>query len=144
MSNREDFWRQAEELDAAARAKWQALMAQDGENLDDDGYPTELACDRIRAWHWSDKQGWLKFVESLWYLADWGWSEADEPDDLDPSKIVHRYHISTAGWSGNETLIRAMLDNSMLWHSVWVQSRRGGHYILEIDGPQAAQQQSAA
>ncbi|MEL6236967.1 MAG: hypothetical protein AAFO57_00370 [Pseudomonadota bacterium] len=132
-SKRAELRQAAEELDRHARAKWQALMDQDGENLDDDGYPTDLACDRIRTWHWSDPRGWLKFVADLWYLHDWGWSEADEPDEWDAKKMVRRYHVSTAGWSGNETLIRAMQESSMLWHLVWVQSRRGGHYIFELE-----------
>jgi hypothetical protein len=46
---------------------------------------------------------------------------------------VQRFDISTAGWSGNESLIRAMEKNSFMWATTWVQSRRGGHYIFEID-----------
>ena len=133
MSKFDDLRRQAEQLDAEARAKWQALMAQDGDDLDEDGYPTELACERITAWHWSDPEGWLKFIENLWHLRSWGWSDAVEPHEWRANQQVHRYHVSTAGWSGNESLIRAMQENTMLWHSVWVQSRRGGHYIFELE-----------
>ena len=42
-------------------------------------------------------------------------------------------YISTAGWSGNESIIYAMQNNkSMLWNLTWVQSRRGGHHIFEL------------
>ena len=128
-----DFREEARKADKENRAKWKALMDQDGDDLDDDGYPTELACERIKAWHWSDKSGWMKFIESIWHLREWGWSEADEPHDWKEGETVHRFHVSTAGWSGNEMLIRAMQENWMLWGLVWVQSRRGGHYIFEID-----------
>jgi len=133
MSKFESIRERAMQLDAEARAKWQALMDQDGEDLDEDGYPTELACARIKAWHWSDRRGWLKYVESLWHLHSWGWTEADEPHEWQKDQMVHRYHVSTAGWSGNEALIHAMQENGMLWHLIWVQSRRGGHYIFEVE-----------
>jgi len=137
MSKLDAFREQARQLDADARAEWQALMAQDGEELDEDGYPTELACARIKAWHWSDRRGWMQYVGSLWHLRSWGWSESDEPHEWQKGQMVHRYDVSTAGWSGNEALIHAMQENSMLWHLVWVQSRRGGHYIFEVEIEQA-------
>jgi hypothetical protein len=101
------------------------------ELLDDDGYPTEAALDVVKLWHWTDAQGWFKFIRSLWAYRDWGWTEGTDIDDWDDSQ-AYRYHISTAGWSGNESIIRAMQDNHMMWHLNWVQSRRGGHYIFEI------------
>ena len=48
------------------------------------------------------------------------------------SRLLHLFRISTGGWSGNESIIRAMERNGMMWHLNWVQSRRGGHYIFEI------------
>ena len=124
----------AKRLNDERIAKWKALMEQDGDNLDEDGYPTELACERIAAWHWSDKAGWFEFIKNLWHLQDWGWSERNEPHGWKDGETVKRVHISTAGWSGNESLIRAMQENVMLWGITWVQSRRGGHYIFEYDG----------
>lgn len=129
--NHSDFREEARKADQENRAKWKALMDQDGDDLDDDGYPTELACERIKAWHWSDPSGWMQFIESIWHLREFGWSEADEPHDWKEGETVHRFHVSTAGWSGNEALINAMQENTMLWHLMWVQSRRGGHYIFE-------------
>lgn len=133
MMNRDELKADAARKDEERKSAWRALMDQDDDDMDEDGYPTELACERIKAWHWSDKSGWLKYIESLWHLASWGWSEGDEPHDYKDGVTVRRFHISTAGWSGNETLIQAMKENTMLWHLTWVQSRRGGHYIFEID-----------
>ena len=108
-----------------------------GDFLDDDGYPTDDALEIIELWHWNDARGWFKFIESLWAYRDWGWKEKDEPHEWEDhkqykDKIVHRYYISTAGWSGNESIIRAMQDNDFMWYLNWVQSRRGGHYIFEL------------
>ena len=130
---REDFRAQAAAMDQEHRNRWKLLMATEGEDLDEDGYPTELALERIKAWHLSDKAGWIEFVHNLWHLAEWGWGEAEEDHDWKKGEKVRRFHVSTAGWSGNESLIRAMQDNRMLWSLVWVQARRGGHYIFEID-----------
>lgn len=98
---------------------------------DEDGYPTDACLDIIQTWHWSDSVGWFKFIKEHWYYADWGWKEVDEPHDFKKDNIVHRYYISTAGWSGNEGIIRAMQANEMMWNFNWLQSRRGGHYIFE-------------
>jgi len=108
-----------------------------GDFLDDDGYPTDDSLEIIRLWHWDDARGWFKFIESLWAYHDCGWKEKDEPHEWEDlkqykDKIVHRYYISTAGWSGNESIIRAMQKNDFMWHLNWVQSRRGGHYIFEL------------
>ena len=108
-----------------------------GDFLDDDGYPTDDALEIVKLWHWDDARGWFKFIENLWAYRDWGWKEKDEPHEWEDhkqykDKTVHRYYISTAGWSGNESIIRAMQDNDFIWHLNWVQSRRGGHYIFEL------------
>ena len=102
--------------------------------LDEDGYPTDDALTIIEKWHWDDCDGWFKFIESIWHLRSWGWSEGLVPEDNGfdiKNKQQYEYHISTAGWSGNESIIRAMQKNDMMWHMTWVQSRRGGHYIFE-------------
>jgi hypothetical protein len=100
--------------------------------MDDDGYPTDAALNIIEMWHWSDAKGWFSFIESIWHLRSWGWSEGTQPDEYNPGEWVYLYNISTAGWSGNEEIIRAMQNNEMMWHLNWVQSRRGGHYIFEL------------
>lgn len=106
-------------------------LIEHNELLDDDGYPTDAALNVVRLWHWTDAQGWFNFIRSLWAHREWGWTEGEDVDDWDNSR-AYRYHISTAGWSGNESIIRAMQDNHMMWQLNWVQSRRGGHYIFEL------------
>lgn len=125
------------EEDKAASKKAIFDLIENNEMLDDDGYPTEACLDVIELWHWSDPKGWFKFIESCWHLRSWGWKEEDEPHEWKEleqykDRMVHRYYISTAGWSGNESIIRAMQRNDMMWYLNWVQSRRGGHYIFEL------------
>lgn len=96
-------------------------LIEHNEMLDDEGYPTDAALDVIRLWPFTDAKGWFRFIESIWHLADWGWKERN-----------NEYHISTAGWSGNESIIGAMQENHVMWTLNWIQSRRGGHYIFEV------------
>lgn len=116
-------------------AEWAGLKARlMGEELiDEDGYPTEAALELVSKWHWSDTEGLLEFVKGLWHLRDWGWGEVDAKhligDDRDHNPEGGKlYLVSTAGWSGNESLIAALKKNSMAWSLCWVESRRGGHY----------------
>lgn len=94
--------------------------------LDEDGYPTEEALERLRKWDVQKDgvQAALDFAQSLWYYPDRFWREA-ATDDF--GTLVWRYHVSTGGWSGNEEVIHAMRENFILWSLTWVQHRRGGH-----------------
>ena len=100
--------------------------------LDDDGYPTVYALDLIWFWHFSDPRGWFDFIKSIWYMSDWGWKEAEAIDEFFNDQKITAIYVSTAGWSGNESIIKSMQKSDMLWHLTWAQSRRGGHYIFEI------------
>jgi hypothetical protein len=120
---------------AAARTKARneriAVLMQE-ELLDDDGYPTDAALDIIEMWDIMDPKGWFDFIKSIWHIASWGWSEGESAHEYKEDKMVYQYHISTAGWSGNESIITRMQANDMMWHLNWVQSSRGGHYIFEL------------
>jgi hypothetical protein len=107
-------------------------LIEHNDMLDEDGYPTQASLDIIKLWHWTDAKGWFKFIESLWHLKSFGWAEGEAPHDFVKDEIVYLYEISTAGWSGNEEIIRAMQENDFMWELNWVQSRRGGHYIFEL------------
>lgn len=97
----------------------EALLVN-GDFIDQDGYPTEDALKIIELWPFDDSAGWFDFIKDNWHFADWGWHKVDS-----------EYHISTGGWSGNESIIAAMQNNWILWSVCWVQSRKGGHYIFE-------------
>jgi hypothetical protein len=122
------------EAEMAADAKLVQELLDKGDFLDDDGYPTDDALTIIEKWSWDDKKGWFDFIHEIWHLASWGWSEGEQTDEWDTDKLLYQYDISTAGWSGNESIIRAMEANThFMWGLTWVQSRRGGHYIFQRD-----------
>jgi hypothetical protein len=100
--------------------------------LDDDGYPTEDALEIIEKWHWDDAKGWFDFIKGIWHLRSWGWNEVTEKHEWYEDETVQKYYISTAGWSGNESIIRSMQKNDMMWFLNWYQSNRGGHYVFEL------------
>jgi hypothetical protein len=122
--------RMLDDIEASKKAIFDLM--EHNEMLDDDGYPTDAALDVIELWHWTDSKGWFKFIKSIWHLASWGWGEGEDDHEYKKDTKVHRYNVSTAGWSGNESIIGAMMRNEMLWHLNWVQSRRGGHFIFEL------------
>lgn len=94
--------------------------------MDPDGYPDDEELSHIRHWPLGEWQVLLEFVRDRWRYADMGyWREKVRGD----RRI---YEVSTGGWSGNEDLIKALLDHEVFWPLCWVQSRRGGHYLFEI------------
>ena len=95
--------------------------------LDEDGYPTEIALEIIERWHWLRPRELFDFIKSIWWMPDWGWHENIEGENT-------TLNISTAGWSGNESIIYSLKKTEHIWSVNWVQSRRGGHYIFEIKG----------
>ena len=90
--------------------------------MDADGYPDDQELARIQVWPTEDFRGLMEYVRSLWWNADWGWTQGMED----------HYQISTGGWSGNESIIEALEMNSLFWSMCWVSSRRGGHYEFEV------------
>jgi hypothetical protein len=106
------------------------------EYLDEDGYPTEAALEKIEKWDYKD--GWtelLEFVRGLWVHRKYCWSMEKNVTTFDTPNykiVVDVYHMSTAGWSGNESIIRALEKNWMFWTFCWEQSKRGGHYIFHV------------
>ena len=94
--------------------------------MDTDGYPEEHELQTIREWQ-DDYLALMTYIYERWKYADWGWREPDADHEC--------YHISTAGWSGNESLIEAMEANRMFWLMTWQSSRRGGHYEFKVRTP---------
>lgn len=94
--------------------------------LDSDGYPTDGALDKISKWDYSDIPGLFKFIYDIWWMPEFGWRETTHDDG------TQQYSLSTGGWSGNESILRALKDNSMIWLITWYSSRRGGHHVFLV------------
>lgn len=125
-----DDWKEKFEKELAERKQTINELFQH-DMFDEDGYPTDEALQIVKLWHWDDIPGWFKFIKELWWMPDWGWKEIEEPHSRKKNEMVKEHHISTGGWSGNESIIHAMEKNDMMWHLCWEQSRRGGHYIFQ-------------
>lgn len=127
-----EFEQEVKEFVRRARERFQTLHdAHFNDPLDEEGYPSDGALELIEAWDYNDPRGWFDFIHSIWHLASWGWSESDSTNTW--NRPVRLYEISTAGWSGNESIITAMQKNHMLWHDSWHKSVRGGHYTFEVE-----------
>lgn len=97
--------------------------------MDKDGYPTEETLDLIRNWTYTDFNGLMDFVISLWLY----------PYCVEDIKVfnvfdneVREINISTGGWSGHEEIIGELKANAMFWLCCWEESKRGGHYRFHI------------
>jgi len=84
-------------------------------------YPTEKEEERIKTWPGDDAEALMEYVHNIWAYADWGWHQRGR-----------WFRISTAGWSGNESIIGALRENFVFWSRCWVLVRRGGHYVFEL------------
>lgn len=113
---------------------WSTLMAvslltnkiEDTQLIDEDGYPTAYVLALMAKWSWEDPEGWFNLAEKLWHHREYGFGKREVEAGTE-------FEISTVGWGGNESLIRAMQENFMLWGSTWRSSRVGGHYVFRID-----------
>lgn len=89
--------------------------------FDSGGYPTNETLAAIRVWPVpSDTEGLIQCVIAAWNY---------------PDRIRYRngwLTMSTGGWSGNESIIAALMDNLMFRVLYWYSSQRGGRYKFKI------------
>lgn len=87
-----------------------------------DDYPTEEQLAEIRA---AEPEKVLDLASAIWWQAT-----SLCTYDLDNHETV--LQMSTGGWSGNESVIEAMMANSLFWATHWLSTRRGGHYVFLV------------
>ena len=94
---------------------------KDKELFDSDGYPTEMALFRVAKFDTvhGDIEEFLSLIQALWSY---------------PDRFCRRgntLYLSTGGWSGNESVIKAMRENIFFFiaHSKW---QRGGHFWFDL------------
>lgn len=93
-------------------------------------YPTDEEVEKVRTWAFDSAgsfEAFMAYVKSIgtyWPRETFGWTQAGRV-----------FHVSTGGWSGNETILGAMEENWMFWVMCWQEHRRGGHYIFELPDP---------
>ena len=91
------------------------------------GYPTKRELEKIEKWDIMQKSivPLIEYVRERWQYADSGYFEVK-------GKRVLKIRMSTAGWSGNESLIGALQKNIVFWTFYWVKSLKGGHYFFKV------------
>ncbi len=96
-----------------------------GDDEEQHDYPTPGNLIAIATWSGNLFDGglhdWFALAYDEWWARDWGWKRSG--DD---------YEISTGGWSGNESIIDAMMENTIAWNLTWQTSRRGGHFTFSV------------
>lgn len=98
--------------------------------MDAEGYPEDHELEQIRTWDYNDFAGLIDFIEARWAYK---WFEREVGKDAFGKSPVLMWSLSTAGWSGNEDIIHALLANDFfrqLWYYSW---RTGGHYVFRIN-----------
>ena len=91
----------------------------------DGEYPDDKELDKIKNWQ-GESLELMEYIKPMWKYFDCGyWIENKKTP-------IYHYELSTGGWSGNEDIIGAMMENTLFWIKNWYQSRRGGHYIFKI------------
>ena len=88
--------------------------------FDASGDPTDETLTIIEGWPMNDYEGLARFVCDTWNN-DYGLFTYSE----------ERFKLVTGGWSGNESVIAAMMGNSLWWYMYWSMSKRGGLYEFE-------------
>lgn len=93
-------------------------------------YPTDSELEKIEKWDFSTPEKLLSLLDYLkecWQYGDVGYYELR-------GKNVLLLRLSTAGWSGNESLIESLERNvNLFWACFWEKSKRGGHYYFKIN-----------
>lgn len=126
-----EVWAPIGEYYPPPRNERESLAFDAEELLDDDGYPTEYALWKVESHSLLDAEGLFEFVEKIWHLKDFGY-HCETLLDGQGEKAGKRISLSTAGWSGNESIIAALERNIGVWGFCWRSSRMGGHYEFEI------------
>jgi hypothetical protein len=102
--------------------------------FDADGYPTEETLLAIREWPFTDFTALMEFVSSAWtYDSLTNTPSIIEPlFDEDYEDDGYWWCGSTGGWSGNESLVEALMHNPVFYAACWWASLRGGYYEFHV------------
>jgi hypothetical protein len=100
--------------------------------LDYDGYPLSEDVKILRDWPFEHGyRGLMKLLQETWWAEDWGFRDKGWVTNR-YGRRVRRFRLSTGGWSGNEETIDELSRNFIFWSQCWVETRRGGHYLIEV------------
>ena len=88
-------------------------------------YPTDEELEKVKKWEITGKpKAFSALMTYINEIADWYRFE----------QKGNAYFLSTGGWSGNEDVIMAMMENMVFWFIYHYRTTRGGHYIFAPAG----------
>lgn len=88
--------------------------------MDSNGYPTDEDLREVtRLGGLTTPFEIIEFLKEMWIYDDY----IDFKNDGD----IWVLQISTAGWSGHESIL-ANIERTLFWMMYWQKSKRGGHY----------------
>ncbi len=96
-----------------------------------EGYPEDSELNAIENWKIEDTFGLLEFIADRWAYADWGYIERWGKAKITKQDTLF-LELHTAGWSGNESIINALIRNRLFKGFFHVKWERGGHWYFEI------------
>lgn len=97
--------------------------------MDSEGYPEEKELRAIRKWDVKDFPALIDFIEDRWAYPNYIKREVVK----ERGNSYLEWTLITCGWSGNESLVNALLGNrlfEMCWYYRW---ERGGKHVFRID-----------
>lgn len=90
--------------------------------FDEDGYPTDETLENIKQWPHKDSfNGLVEYVQGAW---NHGYGYMIQGDG--------KFTLVTGGWSGNESIVDALLENPLFWAKYWKASFRGGSFDFDL------------
>ena len=96
-------------------------------------YPTEADLKFIREFKALERpvMDLVAYLENIWWMPDWGFhlKKRNQKDII--GEPTWRLELHTGGWSGNESIMDAIMQTDW-WMFCWERQVRGGHYSIEI------------
>lgn len=101
--------------------------------FDADGYPTDHTLQMITDWSYNDLGGMLRFAELCFDKHYGSWKSITMANLSHDAPFASQcLRVRTGGWSGNESVVDAMMLNRAFAASHWEMSARGGLYIFSL------------
>ena len=96
----------------------------------EDDYPTPEQLERIKTWPFGDFPALFTFIDEEVWNQHYGWFDVSDGVGI-LSETVAKARCATGGWSGNEDVIGALMENRAFWWTCWESSTRGGGFTFE-------------
>ena len=100
-------------------------------------YPSEHDLKAIREWDCTTNKGLMELAEFV--VGEWKYGEPYcklsrriKDRGFKEGEYYHKLTLSTGGWSGNEDIIDALMQNFIWWSLCFYSHHAGGHYVFRI------------